>query len=181
MIANEEERALPGIGLEYLNEQGLLEPLKQGTVYWLDSADFGPTIGTGGIATWELLAYGVAGHSGMPHNCVNAIELAMATSQALCGVVCDPTATASRRSALEVRVLFVLQGDRGRMRQQQDHKNSWVRKDLGRSADYAILRRGRDIGASRCVCCRAESKYPTGRGAEGLSTYNDRGRPLRAG
>ena len=84
MIANEEERALPGIGLEYLNEQGLLEPLKQGTVYWLDSADFGPTIGTGGIATWELLAYGVAGHSGMPHNCVNAIELAMATSQALC-------------------------------------------------------------------------------------------------
>lgn len=83
MIANEEERALPGIGLEYLADLGVLQPLKAGPLYWLDSADFGPTLGTGGIATWELRATGVAGHSGMPHNCVNAIELAMATVQAL--------------------------------------------------------------------------------------------------
>jgi acetylornithine deacetylase len=84
MIANEEDRTIPGIGLPYLDELGVLEPLKDGPVYWLDSADFGPTLGTGGIATWELLAHGVAGHSGMPHNCVNALELAMATVRALC-------------------------------------------------------------------------------------------------
>jgi acetylornithine deacetylase/succinyl-diaminopimelate desuccinylase-like protein len=85
MIANEEERAIPGIGLEYLADLGVLEPLKDGPVYWLDSADFGPTLGTGGIATWELCATGVAGHSGMPQNCVNALELAMATVQSLGG------------------------------------------------------------------------------------------------
>ena len=84
MIANEEDRTIPGIGLEYLGELGVLEPLKDGPVFWLDSADFGPTLGTGGIVTWELLVHGVAGHSGMPHNCVNALELAMSTSRALC-------------------------------------------------------------------------------------------------
>ncbi len=83
LIANEEDRAVPGVGLEYVAECGALEPLRNGPVYWLDSADFGPTLGTGGIVTWELLAKGISGHSGLPHNCVNALELAMATSQAL--------------------------------------------------------------------------------------------------
>ena len=32
------------------------------------------------MATWELDVTGVAGHSGMTQNCVNALELAMATS-----------------------------------------------------------------------------------------------------
>ncbi len=85
MIANEEERAIPGIGLEYLGDIGVLEPLKSGPLYWLDSADFGPTLGTGGIATWELRATGASGHSGLPHNCVNALELGMAAVQALVG------------------------------------------------------------------------------------------------
>src|SRR5664280_132658 len=58
MIANEEERAIPGIGLEYVGDCGALEPLKEGPIYWLDSADFGPTLGTGGIATWDLQAKG---------------------------------------------------------------------------------------------------------------------------
>jgi len=80
MIANEEERTVPGIGLEYLAELGALEPLKSGPLYWLDSADFGPTLGTGGIATWSLRATGVPGNSGMPHNCVNALELCMAAA-----------------------------------------------------------------------------------------------------
>jgi len=83
MIANEEERTLPGIGLEYLGDIGVLEPLKDGPLYWLDSADFGPTLGTAGIATWELRVKGVGGHSGMPRNCVNALELAMSATRAL--------------------------------------------------------------------------------------------------
>jgi acetylornithine deacetylase/succinyl-diaminopimelate desuccinylase-like protein len=76
-IANEEESSVPGIGLDYVASQGGLECLAHGPVIWLDSADFGPTLGTGGIAAWELVATGVPGHSGMPHNCVNALELAM--------------------------------------------------------------------------------------------------------
>jgi acetylornithine deacetylase/succinyl-diaminopimelate desuccinylase-like protein len=82
-IANEEEAPLPEIGLDYVVEQGKLDDLKDGTIYWLDSADFGPTVGTGGVAMWELRVAGVTGHSGMTHNCVNALELAGAASQAL--------------------------------------------------------------------------------------------------
>jgi acetylornithine deacetylase/succinyl-diaminopimelate desuccinylase-like protein len=77
MISNEEESNVPGIGLDLVAERGKLEVLAKGPVYWLDSADFGPTLGTGGIATWELDVTGVAGHSGMPHQCINALELAM--------------------------------------------------------------------------------------------------------
>jgi acetylornithine deacetylase len=79
MISNEEESSIAGIGLDYVAELGRLEALAKGPVFWLDSADFGPTLGTGGIAAWTLVAEGVAGHSGMPHNCVNALELGMAT------------------------------------------------------------------------------------------------------
>jgi acetylornithine deacetylase len=83
MIANEEEAPLAELGLDYVVAQGRLDDLRGGPLYWLDSADFGPTVGTGGIAMWELSVTGVAGHSGLTHNCVNALELAMASSQAL--------------------------------------------------------------------------------------------------
>lgn len=83
MIANEEESSIPGIGLDYVASLGRLEPLAKGPIFWLDSADFGPTLGTGGVATWELVAQGVPGHSGMPQNCVNALELGMEVALAL--------------------------------------------------------------------------------------------------
>jgi acetylornithine deacetylase/succinyl-diaminopimelate desuccinylase-like protein len=83
LIANEEAIPVAGVGLDYVLERGALDALKDGPVYWLDSTDFGPTVGTGGVGRWDLHVVGVAGHSGMPHNCVNALELAMATSSAL--------------------------------------------------------------------------------------------------
>jgi len=83
LIANEEDAAIPSIGLDYVVAQGRLADLRGQPVYWLDSADFGPTAGTGGIAMWELEASGVTGHSGMPQNCVNALELGMSASLAL--------------------------------------------------------------------------------------------------
>ena len=82
-IANEEDAAIPSIGLDYVVSQGRLADLRGQPVYWLDSADFGPTAGTGGIAMWELEVSGVTGHSGMPQNCVNALELGMAATLAL--------------------------------------------------------------------------------------------------
>ncbi len=83
LIANEEERPIPEIGLDFVASTGKLAPLRGGPVYWLDSADFGPTVGTAGVAGWELAVTGVPGHSGMPQNCVNALELAMATALAM--------------------------------------------------------------------------------------------------
>ncbi len=83
LISNEEESPRPEIGLDYVVAAGKMDALRDGPVYWLDSADFGPTIGTAGVAGWELTVTGVPGHSGMPQNCVNALELAMATSLAM--------------------------------------------------------------------------------------------------
>jgi acetylornithine deacetylase/succinyl-diaminopimelate desuccinylase-like protein len=83
LIANEEDSPLPEIGLHYVVGSGKMEGLKDGPIYWLDSADFGPTIGTAGICSWELSVTGVPGHSGMPQNCVNALELGMATALAM--------------------------------------------------------------------------------------------------
>ncbi|WP_309894568.1 M20/M25/M40 family metallo-hydrolase [Archangium sp.] len=80
LISNEEASDLPGLGLGYVAEQGRLKDLVGQPVYWLDSANFGPTLGTGGISLWELKVTGVGGHSGMPQNCVNALELGMAAS-----------------------------------------------------------------------------------------------------
>jgi acetylornithine deacetylase/succinyl-diaminopimelate desuccinylase-like protein len=83
LISNEEENPRPEIGLDYVVAAGKMDSLQGGPVYWLDSADFGPTIGTAGAGGWELEVKGVPGHSGMPQNCVNALELAMATALAM--------------------------------------------------------------------------------------------------
>lgn len=83
LIANEEDSPLPEIGLDYVVASGRMDALRGGPVYWLDSADFGPTVGTAGACMWELSVTGVPGHSGMPHNCVNALELGMAVALAM--------------------------------------------------------------------------------------------------
>jgi acetylornithine deacetylase/succinyl-diaminopimelate desuccinylase-like protein len=82
-IANEEDSPIPEIGLDYVVAQKKMDDLNGHPVYWLDSADFGPTVGTAGMAGWELEVNGVAGHSGMPQNCVNALELGMAITMVL--------------------------------------------------------------------------------------------------
>lgn len=83
IIVNEELSNTHGVGINRLVKDGKLDHLKPGPVYWLDSADFGPTIGTGGMATWRLVAEGKVAHSGFPQNGVNAAELAFAATQAL--------------------------------------------------------------------------------------------------
>lgn len=80
LISNEEEAPIAECGLDYVVSAGALADLKDGPIYWLDSADFGPTVGTGGTGMWELRVKGVAGHSGLMHNCVNALELGMHTA-----------------------------------------------------------------------------------------------------
>lgn len=83
LISNEEEAPIAECGLDYVVSTGAMADLKDGPIYWLDSADFGPTVGTGGTGMWELQVAGVAGHSGMMHNCVNAAELGMHTALAM--------------------------------------------------------------------------------------------------
>ncbi|KAF8063827.1 acetylornithine deacetylase [Scenedesmus sp. PABB004] len=76
-IANEENATLTGIGVDELVKQGLLDKCKEGPLYWVDTADSQPCIGTGGIAAWQLTAHGKLFHSGLPHKSINPIELAM--------------------------------------------------------------------------------------------------------
>eukprot|EP00878_Enallax_costatus_P036747 GHUV01041295.1.p1 GENE.GHUV01041295.1~~GHUV01041295.1.p1 ORF type:complete len:397 (+),score=107.15 GHUV01041295.1:486-1676(+) len=76
-IANEENSTLLGIGVDELVKRGMLDKCKEGPLYWLDTADSQPCIGTGGIAAWQLTAHGKLFHSGLPHKSINPIELAM--------------------------------------------------------------------------------------------------------
>ena len=58
-------------------KRGKLRHLLPGPLYWVDTADSQPCIGTGGIVAWSLTAYGKIFHSGFPNKCVNPLELAM--------------------------------------------------------------------------------------------------------
>jgi acetylornithine deacetylase len=75
-IANEETSANLGVGVDALVKNGLLDKLKAGPLFWVDTADKQPCIGTGGMLVWKLKAYGKLFHSGLPHKAINPLELA---------------------------------------------------------------------------------------------------------
>jgi acetylornithine deacetylase len=82
-IANEEASAEQGIGIDELVKQGELDFARAGPLFWVDSADFGPTLGTAGMCAWQVTVSGKKFHSGLPHKGINSIELAMEVVQYL--------------------------------------------------------------------------------------------------
>ncbi|KAJ4848004.1 hypothetical protein Tsubulata_009332 [Turnera subulata] len=76
-IANEENSAITGVGVDALVKDGLLDKLKGGPLFWIDTADKQPCIGTGGMIPWKLHVTGKLFHSGLAHKAINALELAM--------------------------------------------------------------------------------------------------------
>ncbi|XP_065912239.1 uncharacterized protein [Dysidea avara] len=76
-IACEENSTIPDVGVEMLLKNGKLDHLKDGPVYWVDSADGHPCLGTASAAMWTLKCRGRLFHSGLPHKGVNSVELAM--------------------------------------------------------------------------------------------------------
>lgn len=83
LIANEENSSEMGIGIDELEKRGELKHLKSGPLYWLDSADIHPTIGTGGMAPWKITCVGKLFHSGLPDKAINALEMAMEVVRAI--------------------------------------------------------------------------------------------------
>lgn len=77
LIANEENSSVLGIGVDALVKDGLIDKLKAGPLFWIDTADKQPCIGTGGMIAWRLRATGKLFHSGLPHKAINPLELAM--------------------------------------------------------------------------------------------------------
>ncbi|XP_044465924.1 acetylornithine deacetylase-like, partial [Mangifera indica] len=76
-IANEENSAITGVGVDALVKDRLLHKLKGGPLYWIDTADKQLCIGTGGMIPWKLHVTGKLFHSGLPHKAINPLELAM--------------------------------------------------------------------------------------------------------
>nr|XP_016456801.1 PREDICTED: acetylornithine deacetylase-like [Nicotiana tabacum] len=66
-IASEENSSIPGVGVDALVKGGLLDKLKQGPLFWIDTADKQPCIGTGGSIPWKLHVTGKLFHSGLAH------------------------------------------------------------------------------------------------------------------
>jgi len=71
-IASEEGGGL-GVGVDMLVKNGELDFLKNGPFFWVDSANFGPTMATAGMVQWELTATGKLFHSGFPDKAINPI------------------------------------------------------------------------------------------------------------
>jgi acetylornithine deacetylase len=80
-IASEENSSIPGVGVDSLVKDGLLDKLKHGPLFWIDTADKQPCIGTGGMIPWKLHVTGKLFHSGLAHKAINALELAMEASK----------------------------------------------------------------------------------------------------
>jgi acetylornithine deacetylase len=76
-IANEEASDVLGVGVDKLMSEGELDSLKSGPLFWVDSADMGPTLATAGAVAWEITIGGKKFHSGLPHKGINAVELGM--------------------------------------------------------------------------------------------------------
>ncbi|KAK4422943.1 Acetylornithine deacetylase [Sesamum alatum] len=76
-IASEENSSIPGVGVDALVKDQLLDKLKQGPLFWIDTADKQPCIGTGGMIPWKLHVSGKLFHSGLAHKAINPLELAM--------------------------------------------------------------------------------------------------------
>ncbi|KAK4787276.1 hypothetical protein SAY86_011109 [Trapa natans] len=76
-IASEENSSITGVGVDALVKDGLLNKLKDGPLFWIDTADKQPCIGTGGMIPWNLKVTGKLFHSGLPHKAINPLELAM--------------------------------------------------------------------------------------------------------
>lgn len=76
LIANEENGSFRGIGVDQLSKEGYLDALKAGPVYWIDAADSHPCQGTCGVIPWKFECHGRLFHSGLPHQAINAIEMA---------------------------------------------------------------------------------------------------------
>ncbi|KAI7743991.1 hypothetical protein M8C21_001758, partial [Ambrosia artemisiifolia] len=76
-IASEENSSIPGVGVDALVKHGLLDNLKSGPLFWIDTADKQPCIGTGGMIPWKLHVTGKLFHSGLAHKAINPFELAM--------------------------------------------------------------------------------------------------------
>ncbi|CAA7042990.1 unnamed protein product [Microthlaspi erraticum] len=76
-IASEENSSIPGVGVDMLVKDKLLDKLKSGPLFWIDTADKQPCIGTGGMIPWKLQFTGKLFHSGLAHKAINAMELGM--------------------------------------------------------------------------------------------------------
>lgn len=76
-IASEENSSIPDVGVDMLYKDGKLDNLKNGPLYWIDTSDSQPCLGTASAAMWTLKCKGRLFHSGLPHQGINSLELAM--------------------------------------------------------------------------------------------------------
>jgi acetylornithine deacetylase len=74
-IANEENSEIPDVGVDALEKRGYLKNLKNGWMFWVDTADMHPCIGCGTAMSFSITAKGRMGHSAMPHVSINPLIL----------------------------------------------------------------------------------------------------------
>ena len=58
--------SVPDVGVDMLLKDGKLDNLKNGPLYWVDTSDSQPCLGTASAAMWTLKCSGRLAHSGLP-------------------------------------------------------------------------------------------------------------------
>ena len=66
ILCSEENTSIPDIGVDMLLKDGKLDNLKNGPLYWVDTSDSQPCLGTASAAMWTLKCRGRLAHSGLP-------------------------------------------------------------------------------------------------------------------
>jgi len=87
---------IPGVGIDMLLKNGKLDNLKDGPVYWVDSADSHPCMGCASAAMWTLKCKGRLFHSGLPHKvhiCVIIIVIGFSFCYIAAKISCNRIAT----------------------------------------------------------------------------------------
>ena len=77
---------IPGVGIDMLLKDGKLDHYKAGPVYWVDSSDVHPRIGSASAAIWRLNCLGRLSHSGLPHKvkCMYIVDGCYSTQCNVC-------------------------------------------------------------------------------------------------
>jgi acetylornithine deacetylase len=83
-IANEENSEVAGVGVDEVIKNGKMAHLKKGFMYWIDTSDTHPCIGTAAMTSWKLHVKGMMGHSGVPQKAINPLYLGFEVISEMC-------------------------------------------------------------------------------------------------
>lgn len=74
-IADEEDGSDESTGIKHMYDDGVMDWLKNGPLYWVDVAESIPFVGSGTCMKWKAIVIGKGGHSAILENFINPVDI----------------------------------------------------------------------------------------------------------